>query len=180
MSSKSSSKSKGKASKSGRSPSKSKLIQQARKALSKTLKEHAELTAGSGVSLKKAQRAGAKLAAAAAAYAEAVQAKTGLENPFVPGNGKLDLDTIKSLQAERGAIEKIVTGAVPIVASEPGAAPASEAAPRTPARRTPPRTAGTTGAAPRATGARRTNSSIGTGGTTPAARRAAAPKPDAS
>jgi cell division septum initiation protein DivIVA len=95
--------------------SKSKRIKDARKALSKALKEHAEIAAGSGVSLKKAQRAGAKVAAAAAAYSEAVLAKTGLESPFVPGSGKLDGDTIRSLQAERVAIEHVVTGALPVV-----------------------------------------------------------------
>lgn len=97
-----------------KAPSKSKAVKDARKALTKALKEHAEVAAGSGVSLKKAQRLGAKVAAAAAAYADAVFAKTGLESPFVPGSGMLDGATIKSLQAERVAIEVAVTGSLPV------------------------------------------------------------------
>ena len=100
---------------SSKSASKSKRIQDARKALAKALKEHAAITAGSGVSLKKAQRAGTKVAAAAAAYSEAVLAKTGLESPFIAGSGKLDADTIRSLQSERVAIEHVVTGTLPVV-----------------------------------------------------------------
>ncbi len=183
---------KAKAKKAPKAPSKSKLIKDAHKALGKALKEHAELTAGSGVSLKKAQRAGAKVAAAAAEYAEAVQAKTGLESPFVPGNGKLDGATIQSLEAERVEIEKVVTGTIPVVLVEEPAAeaaaaePAAATAPKTPARRaTTPRATtprATTTRAPRtatAAGTRRTDSSIGAGTTAaaPRTRRATAPKP---
>lgn len=163
MSSKSKSKAgSGKAAKSPKAPSKSKLIKEARKTLSKVLKEHAEITSGSGVSLKKAQRLGAKLSAAAAAYAEAVQAKTGLESPFVPGNGRLDGATIKSLKAER---EAIVTGSIPVVAAESEAAPA-EAAPA----ETSPAPAPVT----RRTSAARTTSAPAVGTAPP---RAAAPLP---
>ena len=102
-----------------RDPSKSKRIRRARKELASVPKAHAELTAGSGVSLKKAQRANAKLASAAAAYAEAVQAKTGLESAFVPGSGQLDGATISSLQTERAAIERTMTGSLRIVPPAP-------------------------------------------------------------
>jgi len=170
------SKSKAKAPRAPKAPSQSKRIKQAYKALSKALEQHAEITAGGGVPLKKAMRASAKLAAAAAEYADAVKAKTGLESPFVAGNSELDGDTITSLKAERAAIEKAVTGSIPVVET-PAPAPAPvAAAPKEPARRaTTPRAAA---AAPRVTtpratpAARRTTSSIDK----PTTRRAAAPK----
>ncbi len=94
-------------------PPKSKQIKRAHKALEKALEQHAELATASGVSLKKAQRANAKLAAAATAYADAVTAKTGLESPFSTGSVGLDGDTIASLQSERDDIERAVTGTIP-------------------------------------------------------------------
>jgi hypothetical protein len=93
----------------------SKKIDSALKELKKALTKHAEAVGGSAVSLKKAQRAGAKVAAAATAYAEAVHAKSGMGNPFddmvQPG---LDGGTIASLAAERDAIAKHLTGPIPI------------------------------------------------------------------
>ncbi|HWL01062.1 MAG TPA: hypothetical protein VNQ52_01670 [Microbacteriaceae bacterium] len=118
MSSKSTEKSKGESAAAAKPPSKSKLIKRTHKALVKALETHAKIAAGSGVSIKQAQRAGAKVAAAAAAYADAVQAKTGLENPFVAGNGLLDGETIKSLQAERVKLEKAATAGIPVVPTE--------------------------------------------------------------
>ncbi len=97
---------------------KSKQIKRAHKALEKALEQHAELATASGVSLKKAQRANAKLAAAATAYADAVTAKTGLERPFSTGSVGLDGDTIASLQSERDDIERAVTGTIPAVVDE--------------------------------------------------------------
>ncbi|MBO9577535.1 MAG: hypothetical protein J7480_02035 [Microbacteriaceae bacterium] len=180
-----------------KAPSKSKLIKDARKSLEKALKEHAEIAAGSGVALKKAQRASAKLAAAAAAYADAVQAKTGLESPFIPGNGKLDGETIKSLEAEREAIEHAVTGQIPVIAAAAEApadpvTPATEPAPAAPAKAPARRAAATRTSAPRTTTPRTTAARSTTARTTtakpaaeqPAAspaprRRTATPKPDA-
>ena len=93
----------------------SKKIDTALKDLQKALTKHAEAVGGSAVSLKKAQRAGAKVAAAATAYAEAVHAKSGMSNPFddmvQPG---LDGGTMASLEAERDAIKKSLTGPIPI------------------------------------------------------------------
>jgi len=93
-------------------PSKSKLVKQAHKSLVKALEAHMKIVTGGGISIKKAQRAGAKVAAAAAAYADAVQAKAGLENPFTPGNGMLDGATMDSLRAEQ---TKLKTATIPIV-----------------------------------------------------------------
>ena len=93
----------------------SKKIDSALKDLQKALKKHAEAVGGSSVSLKKAQRAGAKVAAAATAYAEAVHAKSGMGNPFddvmQPG---LDGGTLASLAAERDAIASHLTGPIPV------------------------------------------------------------------
>ena len=93
----------------------SKKIDSALKDLQKALKKHADAVGGSAVSLKKAQRASAKVAAAATAYAEAVHAKSGMTNPFdemvQPG---LEQSTIASLNAERDAIAKHLTGPIPI------------------------------------------------------------------
>lgn len=98
--------------------SKSKLVKQTHKALVKALESHLEIVTSSGISIKKAQRAGAKVAAAAAAYAEAVQAKSGLENPFVLGNGMLDRETIQSLRAERTKLEAAATAGIPVVVAD--------------------------------------------------------------
>lgn len=63
---------------------KSKKIKTARKHL-EALEQHAEIVSGSTVTMKRAQRANAKLAAAVAAYAEAVERKTGVASPIVAG-----------------------------------------------------------------------------------------------
>ncbi len=93
----------------------SKKIDAALKDLKKALNSHADAVGGSAVSLKKAQRATAKVAAAASAYAEAVHAKSGMDNPFngmvQPG---LPESTIASLHAERDAIARSLTGPVPV------------------------------------------------------------------
>ncbi|MBU1586935.1 MAG: hypothetical protein KKH51_03200 [Actinobacteria bacterium] len=93
----------------------SKKIDAALKELTKALAKHAKAVGGSAVSLKKAQRASAKVAAAATAYAEAVHAKSGMGNPFddmvQPG---LDGGTLASLAAERDAIKQHLTGPIPI------------------------------------------------------------------
>lgn len=93
----------------------SKKIDAALKELKKALTKHADVVGGSAVSLKKAQRASAKVAAAATAYAEAVHAKSGMGNPFddmiQPG---LESSTIASLAAERDALAKHLTGPVPV------------------------------------------------------------------
>lgn len=91
----------------------SKKIDAALKDLKKALNAHAEAVGGRNVSLKKSQRASAKVAAAATAYAEAVHAKSGLGNPFSdmlePG---LEDTTIASLSAERDSIAKNLTGPI--------------------------------------------------------------------
>jgi hypothetical protein len=93
----------------------SKKINSALKDLKKALNKHADVVGGNAVSLKKAQRAGAKVAAAATAYAEAVHSKSGMGNPFndmvQPG---LEDSTIASLHAERDAIAKHLTGPIPV------------------------------------------------------------------
>jgi len=97
----------------------SKKINSALKDLKKALAAHADVVGGSAVSLKKAQRASAKVAAAAEAYAEAVQAKSGLGSPFTktvsPG---LEDATLASLTAERNSIKQQLTGPVPILQPE--------------------------------------------------------------
>lgn len=94
----------------------SKKIDAARKVLAKALKKHAEVVGGDAVSLKRAQRASARVQAAAAAYAEVVQAKSGMPDPFapLPGNGLEDA-TIASLKAERNAIHNRLTGPIDTV-----------------------------------------------------------------
>lgn len=93
----------------------SKKIDAALKELKKALNKHADAVGGGTVSLKKAQRASAKVAAAATAYAEAVHAKSGLGNPFddmvQPG---LESSTLASLAAERDAIKLHLTGPIPV------------------------------------------------------------------
>lgn len=103
----------------------SKKIDAALKELKKALNKHAEAVGGNTVSLKKAQRAAAKVAAAASAYAEAVHAKSGLGNPFddmlQPG---LESSTLASLAAERDAIKQHLTGPIPVQEKKKAAAPA--------------------------------------------------------
>jgi len=88
-------------------------IDKALKELTKALEKHAR-AAGSKPSLKKSQRATARVQAAASHYAEVVNAKSGLPNPFTdmiePG---LEDSTIASLEAERDAIAKSITGPIP-------------------------------------------------------------------
>lgn len=91
----------------------SKKIDAALKDLKKALNKHAEAVGGRTVSLKKSQRASARVAAAATAYAEAVHAKSGLGNPFAdvlePG---LEATTLASLSAERDKLAKSLTGPI--------------------------------------------------------------------
>lgn len=106
----------------------SKKIDAALKDLKKALNQHADAVGGSAVSLKKAQRASAKVAAAATAYAEAVHAKSGVGNPFdemiQPG---LEQSTLASLAAERDAIALHLTGPIPVHRPAAKAAPATRA-----------------------------------------------------
>ena len=83
----------------------SKKIDASLKDLIKALRKHADLVGGSRVSLKKSQRASAKLQSTASAYAAAVYAKTGLDSPFndVASPG-LENVTLNSLLAERDAL----------------------------------------------------------------------------
>ncbi|MGV8896911.1 MAG: hypothetical protein ACOH10_06970 [Rhodoglobus sp.] len=93
----------------------SKKIDAALKDLKKALKAHAEVVGGSAVSLKKAQRASSKVAAAATAYAEAVHAKSGMGNPFDDmGPLALERATLDSLSAERDALQKRSTGPIDV------------------------------------------------------------------
>src|SRR5690606_37573417 len=89
---------------------KGKIIKSTLKDLVKALEHHADAVSGSAVSVKKAQRAAAKVVAAANAYADAVETKTGLGNPFTTGGGALGDETIASLAAERDEIERAVNG----------------------------------------------------------------------
>jgi hypothetical protein len=93
----------------------SKKIDAALKDLKKALNKHADVVGGGAVSLKKAQRASAQVAAAATAYAEAVHAKSGLPNPFddmlQPG---LEASTLVSLAAERDKLAERLTGPIPV------------------------------------------------------------------
>jgi hypothetical protein len=91
----------------------SKKIDAALKDLLKALKKHGEVVSERHVSLKRSQRATAKLRAAAAAYATAVHAKTGLESPFSDLlDPTLDSETLDSLAAERDAIARTLTGPI--------------------------------------------------------------------
>ncbi len=93
----------------------SKKIDAALKDLKKALNKHAEAVGGRAVSLKKAQRASAKVAAAATAYAEAVHAKSGLGSPFDDlMKAGLEDSTIASLSAERDFIAQHLTGPIPV------------------------------------------------------------------
>ena len=91
----------------------SKKIDSALKDLKKALKKHAEVVGAPAVSLKKSQRASAKVAATADAYAAAVLAKSGMSNPFT-GMETLEDSTIASLSAERDALKKSLTGPIDI------------------------------------------------------------------
>lgn len=90
-----------------------KKINEARKRLTKALKKHAEVVGGQAVSLKKAERASARVADAATAYAELVEKKTGLASPFQGVEPKgLEAETVASLEAER---EKLSTRPIPTI-----------------------------------------------------------------
>lgn len=94
----------------------SKKIDAARKELSKALKKHAEIVGGDAVSLKRSQRATARLLAAAESYSAIVTAKTGTPDPFA-GLAKttgLEESTLTSLKAERNKIQDRLTGPIPI------------------------------------------------------------------
>ncbi len=91
----------------------SKKIDSALKDLKKALNKHAEVVGAPAVSLKKSQRASAKVAAAADAYAAAVQSKAGVDNPFT-GMATLEESTLASLAAERDAIKKNLTGPIDV------------------------------------------------------------------
>ena len=92
----------------------SKKIDSALKDLVKALRKHAAVASDSHVSLKRSQRATAKVQAAATAYAAAVHAKSGLPNPFDEVlDLALDEDTLNSLAAERDAIALSLTGPIP-------------------------------------------------------------------
>ena len=97
----------------------SKKIDAARKELTKALKKHAEVVGADAVSLKKAQRASARVQAAAAAYAAVVEAKSGMPSPFGPlDTSGLEASTIESLKAERNAIHNKLTGPIETVKSK--------------------------------------------------------------
>ncbi len=112
----------------------SKKIDAALRDLTKALNKHADIVGSSAVSLKKAERAAAKVAAAATAYAEAVHIKSGMANPFddmlQPG---LDDSTVASLEAERDRLAERLTGPVPMpeqaVRSRSSAVPEPEQVP---------------------------------------------------
>lgn len=94
----------------------SKKIDAARKELSKALKKHAEVVGGDAVSLKKSQRATARLLDAAESYSAVVTAKTGQPDLFanLSKTTGLEESTITSLKAERNAIQDRVTGPIPV------------------------------------------------------------------
>ena len=83
----------------------SKKIESALKDLIKALKKHGEVMSAPRVPIKQAQKAGARVQAAANAYTEAVHQRTGRPSPFTdliePG---LDEDTLRSLKSERDAV----------------------------------------------------------------------------
>jgi hypothetical protein len=92
----------------------SKKIDSALKDLVKALRKHAQVAGERHVSLKRSQRATAKVRSAASAYAAAVHARSGLGNPFDDVlDPALDAETLKSLAAERDAIARTVTGPIP-------------------------------------------------------------------
>jgi hypothetical protein len=93
----------------------SKKIDSALKDLIKALKKHAEVAGDRHPSLKRSQRATAKVRAAATAYTAAVHARSGLGNPFDEIlDPTLDEATISSLRAERDQIERSLTSEIPI------------------------------------------------------------------
>ena len=92
----------------------SKKIDSALKDLIKALRKHAQVASERHVSLKRSQRATARVHGAATAYAAAVHARSGLGNPFDDIiDPALDDETLQSLTAERDAIARSVTGPIP-------------------------------------------------------------------
>ena len=93
----------------------SKKIDSALKDLIKALEKHAEVAGERHVSLKRSQRATARVRAAANAYAAAVHARSGLGNPFDEViDPSLDEETLQSLANERDAIARAVTASIPL------------------------------------------------------------------
>jgi hypothetical protein len=93
----------------------SKKIDSALKDLIKALKKHADVADERHVSLKRSQRATARVRAAATAYAAAVHARSGLGNPFEEVlDPALDDETLQSLTAERDAIAQSLTSPIPV------------------------------------------------------------------
>lgn len=94
----------------------SKKIDGALKDWVKALRKHARVAGAGAKSLKESQRATARLAAAASAYAEVVNAKSGMENPFcdvvTPG---LQEATVASFEAERDHLAEKHKPAHPLV-----------------------------------------------------------------
>jgi len=104
----------------------SKKIDAALKELKKALNKHAEVVGAPAVSLKKAQRASARVLEALENYAAVVEKKSGIESPF-RGIARTGLEpaTIASLAAERDRIAKNLTGPVAV---QPDTAPDDRAA----------------------------------------------------
>ena len=93
----------------------SKKIDSTLKDLIKALEKHAEVAGERHGSLKRSQRATAKVRAAATAYAAAVHARSGLGNPFDDViDPALDEETLQSLSAERDAIARTLTSPIPL------------------------------------------------------------------
>jgi hypothetical protein len=93
----------------------SKKIDSALKDLIKALKKHADVADERHVSLKRSQRATAKVRAAATAYAAAVHARSGLGNPFDEVlDPALDEATLQSLANERDKIAQSLTSPIPV------------------------------------------------------------------
>ena len=93
----------------------SKKIDSALKDLIKALKKHADVADERHVSLKRSQRATARVRAAASAYAAAVHARSGLGDPFDEVlDPALDEVTLQSLADERDKIAQSLTSPVPV------------------------------------------------------------------
>lgn len=93
----------------------SKKIDSALNDLIKALKKHADVADERHVSLKRSQRATARVRVAASAYAAAVHSRSGLGNPFDDVlDPSLDEETLNSLAAERDQIARSLTSEIPI------------------------------------------------------------------
>jgi hypothetical protein len=91
----------------------SKKIDSALRRLIKALEKHADALGGARVSLKKAERANAKLQAAATEYAEVIYQKSGVDTPFTEvSRASLDTETLDSLSAERDALSRNLIGPI--------------------------------------------------------------------